>query len=32
MIPYLLTLGIMIATSSPKRQMIGIPDELTRAR
>ncbi|HSI34877.1 MAG TPA: ABC transporter permease [Tepidisphaeraceae bacterium] len=32
MIPYVLTLAVMIATSSPKRQMIGIPDELTRAR
>ncbi|MDB5323166.1 MAG: simple sugar transport system permease protein [Phycisphaerales bacterium] len=32
MIPYLLTLGIMIFTSSGSRQMAGIPDELTRAR
>jgi len=32
MVPYALTLAIMIATSSPKRQMVGIPDELMRAR
>jgi len=31
-IPYALTLGIMIMTSSGSRQMVGIPAELTRAR
>lgn len=31
-VPYALTLGIMILTSSSSRQMIGIPAELTRAR
>jgi simple sugar transport system permease protein len=31
-IPYALTLGIMIITSSGSRQMAGIPAELTRAR
>jgi simple sugar transport system permease protein len=31
-IPYALTLGIMIMTSSGSRQMLGIPAELTRAR
>jgi simple sugar transport system permease protein len=31
-IPYAVTLGIMIATSSASKQMVGIPAELTRAR
>jgi simple sugar transport system permease protein len=31
-IPYVVTLGIMIATSSNNKQMVGIPAELTRAR
>ena len=31
-IPYVVTLGIMVFTSSNSKQMIGIPAELTRAR
>jgi simple sugar transport system permease protein len=31
-IPYVVTLGIMIMTSSGSKQMVGIPAELTRAR
>lgn len=31
-IPYVVTLGIMVMTSSGSKQMVGIPAELTRAR